>query len=62
MAAGSDLGPEQGAAGSTVVVTGAAGALGRLVCERAAADPEVGRVVAVDRRPAGDLPPGVVAR
>ena len=33
----------------TVVVTAAAGPLGRRVCERVAADPAVGRVVAVDR-------------
>ncbi len=36
--------------GSVVVVTGAAGALGRRVCALAAADPEVERVVALDRR------------
>jgi len=48
--------PEEG---STVVVTGAAGELGRLVCQLAAADPEVSRVVALDRRPLRDLPAGV---
>lgn len=36
-------------AGSTVVVVGAAGALGRRVVARIAADPAVARVVAVDR-------------
>ncbi len=42
-----------------VVVTGAASALGRRACELAAADPAVSRVVAIDRRPAGQLPAGV---
>jgi nucleoside-diphosphate-sugar epimerase len=44
---------------SVVVVTGAAGALGRRACELALADPSVGRVVAVDRRPVPGLPPSV---
>ena len=55
---GSD-GPE--APRSVVVVTGAAGALGRRVCELALADPSVARVVAVDRRSISGLPPSVEA-
>lgn len=43
----------------TVVVTGAAGALGRRVCELALADPAVGQVVALDRRSLRRLPAGV---
>lgn len=42
-----------------VVVTGAAGALGRRVCELVVADPEVTGVVAIDRRPLRRLPEGV---
>lgn len=42
--------------GDTVVVTGAAGALGKQVCELALADPAVGRVVAIDRRSMRRLP------
>jgi nucleoside-diphosphate-sugar epimerase len=38
-----------------VVVTGAAGALGRRVCALAAADPTVTRVVAIDQRPMAGL-------
>jgi nucleoside-diphosphate-sugar epimerase len=53
MASEPDLGPE------VVVVTGAASALGQRVCELAAADPAVGRVVALDQRPL-DTPPGNV--
>ncbi|MDQ2648681.1 MAG: NAD-dependent epimerase/dehydratase family protein, partial [Actinomycetota bacterium] len=34
-----------------VVVTGSAGVLGQRVCELAAADPSVDRVVAIDKRP-----------
>jgi nucleoside-diphosphate-sugar epimerase len=41
-----------------VVVTGAAGDLGRRVCALAADDPDVTRVVAVDRRPMA-LPTGI---
>jgi nucleoside-diphosphate-sugar epimerase len=37
--------------GTLVVVTGAAGELGRAVCGRAAADPAVAKVVGVDRLP-----------
>lgn len=62
MAAGSDRGPSGVQPGSTVVVTGAAGALGRQVCALAAADPQVTRVVALDRRPLGGLPAGVEGR
>ena len=51
MASGSDLG--------VVVVTGAAGALGRRVCTLAAADPAVTRVVAIDRRPVHAVPSSV---
>ena len=51
MASGSDRAPEDTAGGSVVVVTGAAGELGRRVCALAGADPGVRRVVAVDRRP-----------
>lgn len=47
---GSGLSPSS-AVGSTVVITGAAGPLGRRVCALAAADPAVDRVVAIDRRP-----------
>jgi nucleoside-diphosphate-sugar epimerase len=50
------------APGSVVVVTGAAGALGHLVCELAAADPGVVRVIAVDRRPLSGLPATIVTR
>jgi len=45
--------------GSTVLVTGAAGALGRQVVALAVADPAVARVVALDRRPLAGLPAGV---
>lgn len=41
------------------MVTGAASALGVRVCALAAADPLVGRVVGLDRRSPGPLPPGV---
>jgi nucleoside-diphosphate-sugar epimerase len=58
MAPASDLGPDP-SPGSVVVVTGAAGALGQRVCRLAAADPEVGRVVAIDVRPLVGLPAGV---
>jgi len=46
-----------------VVVTGAAGPLGRRVCTRLAADPGVADVVALDRRdaPAGDRPVDLLA-
>jgi nucleoside-diphosphate-sugar epimerase len=44
--------------GSVVVVTGAAGRLGRRVCELAAADPDVSRVIALDRRPLASLATG----
>lgn len=37
--------------GATVVVTGAASPLGRRACNMASADPDVARVVAIDRRP-----------
>jgi nucleoside-diphosphate-sugar epimerase len=47
------------AGGSTVVVTGAAGALGRRVCALAAADPSIAKVVAVDRHPVPDPGPKV---
>jgi len=47
-----------GEAGSVVVVTGAAGPLGRRACELAAADPDVSRVVALDRRPLAALATG----
>jgi nucleoside-diphosphate-sugar epimerase len=46
--------------GATVVVTGAAGALGRRVVALAAADPAVDRVVAIDRAPV-NAGPGVEA-
>jgi nucleoside-diphosphate-sugar epimerase len=49
---------EEGRAmGTRVVITGAAGPLGRRVVARAAADPDVGTVVAIDR-PGTDLPTG----
>ena len=41
------------------MVTGAASTLGRRVCERAARDPRVQRVVAIDRRPIHRAPDGV---
>ncbi|MGE3621703.1 MAG: NAD-dependent epimerase/dehydratase family protein [Acidimicrobiia bacterium] len=47
---------------TTVVVTGAASALGRAVCELAAADPEVDEVVAVDRRAVAPTHPKVRSR
>ena len=60
MGSGSDRAPSVPApGGQTVVVTGAAGELGRWVCELAAADPDVARVVALDRRPLRGLPAGV---
>ena len=46
----------------TVLVTGAAGALGRRVVALAAADPLVGRIVAVDRRPLVGLPASVTTQ
>ena len=45
-----------------VVVTGASSALGRRVCALAEADPAVARVIAIDRRPAGQVPAGVEVR
>jgi nucleoside-diphosphate-sugar epimerase len=57
MASPSDLGPRP--TGGAVVVTGAAGPLGRRVCTLAAADPAVTRVVAVDRRPVREVPASV---
>lgn len=52
MASRSDRVPSATALGTaTVVVTGAASQLGRRVCELAAADVDVARVVAVDRQP-----------
>ncbi|MET0903123.1 MAG: NAD-dependent epimerase/dehydratase family protein [Acidimicrobiales bacterium] len=44
-----------------VVITGAASVLGRRVTQLAAADPEVGRVVALDQRALGTSTPGVEA-
>jgi nucleoside-diphosphate-sugar epimerase len=58
MASPSDLAPRP-TGGGVVVVTGAAGPLGRRVCALAAVDPSVTRVVAVDRRPVRDVPAGV---
>jgi nucleoside-diphosphate-sugar epimerase len=58
MASPSGLGPRP-AAGGVVVITGAAGPLGRRVCTLAAADPAVTRVVAVDRRPVRGVPTAV---
>ena len=45
---------------TTVVVTGAAGPLGRRVCALIAADPDVARVVAIDQ-PGHDAAPGTFA-
>jgi len=62
MAPGSDRGASAAvdtASGGAVVVTGAAGPLGRAVVALAAEDPEVPRVVALDRKPMRDLPAGV---
>jgi UDP-glucose 4-epimerase len=59
MAPASDLGPRTPAAGRSVVVTGAASSLGRRVCTLASSDPEVARVVAVDRRPIRHVPASV---
>lgn len=42
--------------GAGVVVTGASSELGQQVCALAAADPDVSRVIAVDRRPLPELP------
>ena len=56
MASASDLGPDPSSGGGVVVVTGAAGSLGRRVCTLAAADPDVTRVVAIDRRPVHAVP------
>jgi len=47
---------------ATVVVTGAAGALGQRVCSLLAADPDVTTVIALDRRPMRRLPAGVERR
>jgi len=47
------------ATAGSVVVTGAAGALGQRVCALAAADPAVPHVVALDRRPLRRLPSGI---
>lgn len=60
MASGSDsaAGVATDLAGA-VVVTGAAGRLGRRVCELAAADPAVSHVVALDRRSLKRLPAGI---
>jgi nucleoside-diphosphate-sugar epimerase len=58
MATGSDRGGA-GAQSDTVVITGAAGELGRRVCQLVVADPAVARVVALDRRPLRRLPAGV---
>ena len=46
-------------AGTTVVITGAASELGRRVCARTLADPDVARVVAIDQRSLRRLPAGV---
>jgi nucleoside-diphosphate-sugar epimerase len=43
--------PPGARSGEVVVVTGAAGALGRRVVDLVAADPDVSQVVAIDRRP-----------
>ena len=59
MASESDRDAPGPTTGTTVVVTGAASPLGRRACELAASDPEVARVVAIDRRPMGRLPAGV---
>src|SRR3546814_13633621 len=60
MGSDSDRGPDATSAGpETVVLTGAAGALGRRVCDLLVADPEVSRVIAIDRRPLTGLPSGV---
>jgi nucleoside-diphosphate-sugar epimerase len=59
MAPASDLGPTAPAKGGVVVVTGAAGALGRRVCTLAAADPDVTRVIAIDRHPVRLVPTSV---
>ena len=56
MAPESDRGGERAVTGDTVVVTGAAGALGVRVCELAAGDPSVQRIVAIDRRAVPRLP------
>lgn len=58
MTSGSDRG-DVSSSGQVVVVTGAAGPLGRRVCALAAADAAVGRVVAVDRRAIVGVPHGV---
>ena len=52
---------ESDLAQSVVVITGAASALGQRVCALAAADPQVGRVVALDRRSIHRAPAGVEA-
>jgi UDP-glucose 4-epimerase len=48
----------ESATAGDVIVTGAAGALGRRLCARLASDPSTGGVVALDREPvpAGDRP------
>ncbi|MEX2292352.1 MAG: NAD-dependent epimerase/dehydratase family protein [Acidimicrobiales bacterium] len=60
MASDSDRVPSSPAQGTaTVVVTGAAGALGRQVCALTAADPDVGHVIAIDRRSLRRLAAGI---
>jgi nucleoside-diphosphate-sugar epimerase len=56
---GRDAAPSRG----SVVVTGAAGALGRRLCARLASDPTIDGVVALDREavPAGDRPIDLLA-
>lgn len=63
MASRSDRVPSATAVGTAVVVvTGASTELGRRVCELAAADREVERVVALDSRRPASLPDGVEAQ
>lgn len=53
------MAPDPDPEAHVVVVTGASSALGRRASALAIADPAVSRVVAIDRRPAGQVPAGV---
>lgn len=62
MASDSDRVAADASQAATVVVTGAAGALGQSVCALLAEDPDVATVIALDRRPMRRLPEGIEFR